>query len=172
MCLRAQGSVSRPFFTKVNISDPQTISCQKLGLICGQNIRLLPLFCNSEKYTVYRVGKWDGTNFIILIAMSHHFWKACHTASSCACSWKMSCQDEAGDHLCMHTGTAVTVLILKEQSMTFSFSHGSEFARNSFKLEESRYRLEFRKKFFPASVVKHSNGFPREVMDAPSLKVL
>ncbi|KFQ41072.1 hypothetical protein N332_04206, partial [Mesitornis unicolor] len=42
---------------------------------------------------------------------------------------------------------------------------------NSFKLEEGRFRLNSRRKFFTAKVVRHRNRLPREVADAPSLEV-
>ncbi|KFV04478.1 hypothetical protein N339_12580, partial [Pterocles gutturalis] len=42
---------------------------------------------------------------------------------------------------------------------------------NHLKLEEGRFRLDIRRKFFTVRVVRHRNRLPGEAVGAPSLEV-
>jgi len=58
----------------------------------------------------------------------------------------------------------------KDGDKCFSKACCDRTRSNGFKLKEGRFRLDIRKKLFTLSVVKHWNGFPGDVVDAPSLE--
>jgi len=45
-----------------------------------------------------------------------------------------------------------------------------EQGRNHFKLKQSRFKIEVRKKVFTQRAVRHWHRLPRDVVDAPSLE--
>ena len=58
----------------------------------------------------------------------------------------------------------------KERDRLFSRVFGNRTRSNLFRLKESRFRLDVRKKSFKMSVVKHLNRLPSDVVGALFLK--
>jgi len=59
----------------------------------------------------------------------------------------------------------------KHGDKPFSRSCSDRTRSNGFELQEGRFRLNIRKKFFRMKCVKHWTRLPREVVDAPSLEI-
>jgi len=60
----------------------------------------------------------------------------------------------------------------KHRDRLFSRACSNRTRGDGFKLEEGRFRLDIRKKFFTVRAVKPWHRLPREVGDAPSLETL
>ena len=59
----------------------------------------------------------------------------------------------------------------KNRERFFTRTCSDKTRGNSFKVEESRFRLDIRRKFFTVRVVQYWSRFPREIVDTPSLEV-
>lgn len=59
-----------------------------------------------------------------------------------------------------------------ESTSSFSLVTDDCMQRNSAKLHQKRFRLDFKKNVFTMMVVKHWNSLPRKVVNAPCLSVL
>jgi len=59
----------------------------------------------------------------------------------------------------------------KDGEEVFIRQCGDRTRENGFKLKESSFRLDIRKKFLTVRVVKHWNMLPKEAVAAPSLEV-
>jgi len=58
----------------------------------------------------------------------------------------------------------------KDGDKLFSRAYYNRTRGNGFKLRESRFKQDTRKKYFTIRVVKHWHRLPREVVDAPYLE--